>query len=143
MSHREKVAWLSLAAIVVTFGPYFLLTALRPPAAGTMPELQQLGRFAVTTIVQMLILGGGHLVLRLREPEEARLPADERDRAVQARSIRIAYFVLITGMILVGVIMPFTTGGWAIVNAALASIVLAEVVQYGIAVWSYRRGWHD
>jgi hypothetical protein len=29
------------------------------------------------------------------------------------------------------------------VNAALAAIVVAEVVHYGVAVWSYRLGWHD
>lgn len=140
MSHREKVAWLSLLAMALTFGPYFLLTALAPLPESPLASPHGLGRFAVTAVAQMLLLGGGHLLLRLRAPQEARVPADERDRAIERRAMRAAYYVLITGMIVVGVVMPFERSGWALVNAALAGIVLAEVVHYGVAVWSYRRG---
>jgi len=42
-------------------------------------------------------------------------------------------------MILVGCVMPFNSGGWKIVNAALFMIVAAEVVHYGVAAVSYRR----
>ena len=142
MPHREKVAWLSLLALAVTYGPYFVLTALAPPD-GTMPDLDQLTRFAVTTVAQMLILGAGHLLIRLRAPEDARQPADERDRAIERRSRRIAYYVLIAGMVLAGVVMPFFASGWTIVNTALAAIVVAELVHYGATVRSYRRGGHD
>ena len=48
-------------------------------------------------------------------------------------------YVLIAGMIMVGVMMPFNSGGWKIVNAALFMIVTAEVVHHGVAVASYRR----
>jgi hypothetical protein len=46
--------------------------------------------------------------------------------------------VLIAGMILVGCIMPFSSTGWTIVNAAILWIVAAEVVHYSIVVASYR-----
>jgi hypothetical protein len=87
----------------------------------------------------MLILGAGHLYLRRGAPEDARTPPDERDRAIMSRSISFAYYVLIAGMILVGCVMPFNFNGWSIVNAALAMIVAAEVVHYGVVVFSYRR----
>ena len=143
MPYREKVAWLSLLAMAVTYGPYFALTTLQPLPEGAMPNLQQLGRFGATAVLQMLIRGAGPLLLRRRAPEDARVPADERDRAIERRSMRVAYYVLILGMINVGVILPFYASGWTIVNAALAAIVLAEVVHYGVAVRSYSRGWHD
>ena len=38
---------------------------------------------------------------------------------------------------------PFSESGVRIVNAALAAIVLAEIVHYSVAVESYRLGWHD
>ncbi len=75
----------------------------------------------------------------IKSPEEARTPPDERDRAITSRSITFAYYVLIAGMILVGCIMPFNSGGWRIINAALAMIVAAELVHYGVIVVSYRR----
>jgi len=143
MPYREKVAWLSLVAIAVTFGPYFAMLALAPPPEAPLPNLRLMRLFGATVVAQALILGAGHLVFRLRAPDDARAPADERDRAIERRSVRVAYYVLITGIILVGCIMPFNAIGWTLVNAAVAAIVVAELVHYGIAVWSYRRGWHD
>jgi hypothetical protein len=100
-----------------------------------------MGAFAVTVVVQVLVLGVGHAWLALARPEEARAQADERDRAVELRSMKIAYLVLITGMILVGVVMPFSSSGWKLINSAIGAIVLAEIAHYGFVVWSYRRGW--
>lgn len=94
----EKGAWLSLLGMAVTFGPYLVVTGMQP-SPDTMPNLQLLSRLAVTAVALMLILGIGHLVLRLRAPVDARPQADERDRAIERRSMRLAYYVLIAGMI--------------------------------------------
>ena len=139
MPYREKTAWLSLFAMAVTFGPYFALVAGGFIPHKELPSLPQLGLYAVAAIAQMIILGLGHLYLRHGSPEEARTPPDERDRAIQNRSMSSAYYVLIVGMILVGCILPFNSGGWTIVNAAIFMIASAEVVHYGVAVVSYRR----
>jgi hypothetical protein len=137
MPYREKTAWLSLLAMAVTFGPYFTLTAARADAP--LPDLRQLSLFALTAIAQMLILGVGHLYLRRASAAEAHIPLDERDQAIMRRSVSLAYYVLIGGMILVGCVMPFKSSGWSIVNAALFMIVAAEIVHYGVVVFSYRR----
>jgi hypothetical protein len=139
MPYREKTAWLALLAMAVTFGPYFTMVAMRSNATEPMPNLHQLFLFGVTAIVQMLVLGVGHLYLRRGSAEEARLPLDERDQAIMRRSVSYAYYVLIAGMILVGCVMPFNSSGWSIVNAALFMIIAAEVVHYGVVVASYRR----
>ena len=55
------------------------------------------------------------------------------------RSVTSAYSVLMFGMILVGVIMPFNSGGWTIVNGTLFMIVAAEIVRYAVTVVLYRR----
>ena len=138
MPYREKTAWLALIAMAATFGPYFAIVwAGVLPAAG-MPDLRQLALYAVVAVVQMLILGIGHLYLRRASPEEARMPPDERDRAIKSHATTSAYYVLMVGMMVVGIIMPFQTDGWTIVNAALMSIVVAEIVSYGIVVLCYR-----
>jgi hypothetical protein len=139
MPYREKTAWLSLLAMAVTFGPYFTMTATRSLPVEPMPDLHQLGWFAITAMVQMFILGAGHLFLRRGSMQEARMPLDERDQAIMRRSVSSAYYVLIAGMILVGCVMPFKSSGWNIINAALFMIVAAEVVHYGVVVFSYRR----
>ncbi len=139
MPYREKTAWLSLIAMAVTFGPYFTLAAAHSLPTEPMPNLRQLGLFGVTALLQMLILGAGHLYLRRGSAQDARMPLDERDQAIVRRSVSSAYYVLIAGMIVVGCVMPFNSGGWNIINAALFMIIAAETVHYGVVVFSYRR----
>ena len=139
MSYREKTAWLALLAMALTYGPYFTVTGLGLVPAEALPNLRQLGLFGATAIAQMLILAFGHLYLRRRMADEARCPPDERDRAISYRARSVSYYVLISGMILVGCVLPFTAAGWSIVNAALFMIVAAELTGYGLIVSSYRR----
>jgi hypothetical protein len=139
LAYREKTGWLSLIAMAVTFGPYFVIVATRTIPASGLPNLRLLQVFAATAICQALILTAGHPYLGLRSPDEARTPPDERDRAIMRRSISSAYYVLIAGMILVGGVMPFNSSGWSIVNAAILMVVMAEVVHYGVLVLCYRR----
>ena len=141
MSYRERIAWLSLAAMVVAYGSYFTLVAKGPGASDAWepwPHLHPLGLFALASIVRVLILGGGHLYLRFGFPREERPPLDERDRTIEHRAINAAYYVLMAGTIVVGCFMPFNSGGWTIVNAAIFWIVAAEIVHYGVVVASYR-----
>jgi hypothetical protein len=138
MSYREKVAWLSLIAMAVAYGPYFMFVARGPSAWEPLPHLHPLGLFALVSIVRVLILGAGFLYLRLGSAREERAPLDERDRAIEHRSLSAAYYVLIAGMILVGCFMPFSSTGWTIVNAAIFSIVVADTVHYSLVVASYR-----
>lgn len=139
MRHRKKTAWLSLVVLVVTLAPYFAIVAWGPFRNDPLPNLRQLALYGAACVVQLIILGVGHLVLRHRSPDEARTPPDERDLAIMRRSVTFAYNVLIAGMIEVGVIMPFTTSGWTIVNTAFFMIVAAEAVKFSLIVHSYRR----
>lgn len=138
MPYREKIAWLSIIAMALTFGPYFVFIAVTNPGEA-LPDLRQLGLFAAAAIAQMVILGAGHLYLRRSSAEDARMPKDERDRAIDRQSMTAAYYVLIAGMIVVGCVMPFSASGWAIINAGLFAIIVAELVHYGVVAVSYRR----
>ena len=139
MPYREKTAWLSLFAMIATFGPYFVYVAMdkRPP--NPLPDLHELSYYAAITIAELIILGVGHLVLRFKSPDEARTPLDERDEAIKRRSLSSAYYVLIFGMIQVGCIMPFMSKGWTLVHAAIFMIVLAEIIRLSVTLISYRR----
>lgn len=141
MTYKEKVAWLSLVAMVITFGPYFTMVALHAQSGEVhaMPDLRQLVTYGLVVVVQLIILGIGHLYLRFTSPDEWRTPADERDLAIMQRATTWGYYVLLTGMIFVGCIVPFTAGGWTIVNGALFSIIAAETVRYAVVVTNYRR----
>lgn len=137
MAWREKQAWLALSVMVVAYGAYFALVT-----ASQRSMLDMLLLFGGVAIAQAIIMIVGIILLTVQASNEARAKADERDRAIDRRGTRIAYFVLLTGMIVVGVVMPFSKQGWQISNAALLALVVAEIVRYGVVVASYRRGWH-
>lgn len=139
MPYLEKTAWLTLIAIAITFGPYFAIVAARDRPTSGMPNLHQLTLFGVTVLAEVIILAIGHALLAATSPIDARTPPDERDRAITSRSITMAYYVLIVGMIVVGCVMPFNSSGWKIIDAALAMIVSAEFVHYGVIAISYRQ----
>lgn len=138
MSYREKTAWLSLVAMAVAFGPYFAIVESGLIPKDPLPNLRLLGLFAAAAFVQLLVLGIGNLLLFRQSPLEAKTPMDEREVAMKQRAVSYAYYFLIAGMIIVGCVMPFTASGWTLVNAALMTIVAAELVHYGTVVASYR-----
>jgi predicted DNA repair protein MutK len=138
MPYREKVAWLTLIATLVGFGPYFFMLAADILPRDTASIFRQLAWYAVAVIVNLTVLGIGHLYLRWQSAGEWRIPPDERDRAIQQRSMTAAYYVLMTGALLVGCFMPFATGGMRIVTATLFAVIFAEVVRHCLMVASYR-----
>jgi hypothetical protein len=139
MAYREKLAAWNFAAMALPYAVYFTLVATRPPE----PRLiDMLWLFGATAIVHALLAGFGSLAIRIRSGAEGRAKADERDRAIARRGASVAYIVLLLGMIIVGVMMPFTEPPAKIVNTALLAIVIAELVNGGVCLFSYRRGWH-
>lgn len=135
MSPFEKRAWLALWSQCPPYIIYFLIQAECPMWLTTF--LERIAFLAVVASVHAVAYVTGLLVMKWQERGEPLL-LDERDRAIDGRATRIAYFVMLTGMIVVGVVMPFSDAGWKITNAALFAIVLAETVRYALIAMGYR-----
>ncbi|MFL6538824.1 MAG: hypothetical protein ACJ8JD_11675 [Chthoniobacterales bacterium] len=140
IAFRERIAWLSLTAMVLAYSVYFALAARAIQQGAGTGEL--IGLLAAVLVVQILVVIAASIAIAICSGREARAPADERDRAIARRGAAAAYFVLMIGMIMVGCVMPFRDKGWTVINAALFALVVAEVVRYATIVTSYRRGWH-
>lgn len=139
MPYREKIAWVMLAALPLSIAGFLAFAVTQP--AGALPNLPLLGAFAVAMTAQAAVVILAHVGLRMASPKEARAKPDEWDRAVAGRGAVIGYYVMMAGVIVVGIVMPFTHAGWDIVFGALVTIVAAEAARYGTIVISYRRGW--
>jgi uncharacterized membrane protein len=141
MAFREKIAWLTLGTMVVAYGIYFGIVG---PAVrfGEDRMIDIIWSFAIVATGHAIAVIVGAILIALLSRKEASAPADERDRAIARRGATIGYYVLIVGMILVGVVMPFSEAPWRIVNTALLAIVVAEVTHQAVVLLSYRRGWH-
>lgn len=140
MPYREKTARLALVAMLVSYVPFFAIAAVTPP--GPPPHLKLLAAFAAVSVLRLLILGAGHIGLRLQTPEDARTPPDERDRAIARRAAGVCYYLLMAATLGIGCFMPFYTGGWTIVAATLLAVVTVEIVNAALVVVGYRRGFH-
>lgn len=141
MAFREKIAWLTLTTMLVAYAAYF---AVLGPAAqfGRTGLVNIAWSFGLVAVAHAVAMGVGAAVIAIAAHREADAPADERDRTIARRGGTVGYFVLLAGMVLVGVVMPFSEPAWKIVNTALLAIVVAEAVRYGVILLSYRRGWH-
>lgn len=141
MAFREKIAWLTLGTMLIAYGVYFGIVG---PAAefGRNRLIDVIWSFGAVAAAHAVVMIVGAIAIALTSTREAQAPADERDRAIARRGSTIGYYVLLVGMILVGVVMPFSEPPWKIVNAALLAIVSAEVVRDVFVLLSYRRGWH-
>jgi hypothetical protein len=139
MAYRERTAWLTLVCMALAYTVYFSLVALRPTAMTLFDILWTFGTVSATQAVVVIV---GSIALALNAGPAANRDADERDKAIARRGASAAYYVLMVGMILVGVVMPFGDPAPKTVNTALLALVVAEGVRLVIMVASYRRGWH-
>jgi uncharacterized membrane protein len=139
VSPLEDRAWLALWSMCPPYLIYFALQVGSPAWPATM--LERIGCLAAASLTHVVIFILGLLWLKRREREQG-LFADERDRAIQARATAAAYIVLLIGAVVAGMVMPFSQGGWKIVNAVLLATFVAEVVRYALIVLGYRGGLH-
>jgi len=136
MSSLQKRAWLALWSMCPVYCVYFAIQIGFPDRLTTF--LERIGCLAVVASIHAVAYVVGLLVIKQHEAGEPLLE-DERDRAIDGRATRTAYFILLTGMIVVGMVMPFNNGSWKLVNTALLAIVLAETVRYALILIGYRR----
>lgn len=141
MPFREKIARLALTTMIAAYALYFYLIG-NAEAAGDRKLVDIVMTFGPIAVGQALVVIIGSILIAMTSTPDARAPADERDRAISRRGASFGYYVLLVGVILVGIVLPFSETPWKIVNAALAAIVLSEIVRYSVVLLSYRRGWN-
>jgi len=139
MSPLEKRAWLTLWSMCPVYVIYFTLRIGFPEVMSSL--LERFGLLALIASLHAVGYIAGLLVMKHREAGE-NLLEDERDHAIDRHAARIGYFILLTGLIVVGMVMPFNKSGWELVNAALFFIVLTETVRNVLIVRGYRRPRH-
>jgi hypothetical protein len=149
MSSTERSAWVRLGSTLIVFVPYFqyvlrLFQTDEPVGRATCVA------FLVAALSHGVLNGLGEFALYLMFGKALR---DERDAAVDAISLRVAYFTLIslvlgalTTMVFLGAITPTSSKGTILLPGfamtsqfVFFSFVVAEVARHATQVFCYRR----
>jgi hypothetical protein len=137
MSFREKSAWISFVSLLIAAGIYFRNVAriLDHEPAVYAPYL-----FVILVIAFVVVEVVLHLAIAMRSPKEARTPRDERERLIDLKATRIAFFVLLVGALATIGTMHIPGGGtWTMAHHLLLAIVVAELTKFGSQIVLYRR----
>jgi hypothetical protein len=131
LSYVEKSLYCALAAELVVYGAYFTHVARNP-------ELS-IVRMVGTVVLLVVLLVVMQVVLALTNRNRR---VDERDRAINARSCRMAYLTLAFANPLIFTWLLRSrdcVSGGMIVNALLGGIAVANMVQLVTQLVMYRR----
>ncbi len=148
MSRRERCAWVQLVTTLLVYVPYFVRIAMLiahgnlEVSSMILPLVGMVGLQVVLTII------AGIVFIAPARSE----PKDERDRALESRSLRAAYWVLASVGFALLVVAPVCDGLALVRHASsllvmmlagqgfLLCFVLAEAVRFGVLAYGYRRG---
>ena len=140
MSFREKRAWatlITLIAVLVLF--WFHIPPdrmLAPPQDWWVLHVLML---MIATFITLEIIT--YIVMRIRSPRDARTPKDERERLIELKSIAIAFYVFaIVSLTSIFLTLHLNANEVGIGMVVLLSFVIAEIVNYAMRIYYYRRG---
>lgn len=138
MSFREKSAWITLIAILLVSA--FYITHV-PNVLEPEPRLWELHVVGITFAAFIVIDVIAHIILYVRFWKDARTPKDERERLIDLKATRLAWYVFVVGTLLAIVTTPHHgASGFGVMIFVLFAFALAEIVNYTARIIFYRRG---
>jgi hypothetical protein len=135
MSFREKSAWVTLVAILLV-SALFVLHTPRLSHPGPWDFHALLACIAAFVVIETVAF----LVLRLRYPEDARTPIDERERLINLKATRLASRCYVIGSFLAVLTLHHGASAVMIGYLIVLAFVIAEIIKYGARIIYYRRG---
>jgi uncharacterized membrane protein len=81
----------------------------------------------------------GQLLVAVRAPREARLPADERESLIALRATRIGFHVVMIGAATICATIALGAPPFYTTNGLFLAIVVAEIVRHASQVVYFRR----
>lgn len=140
MSFREKRAWATLITLIfvlILFVLHISPTRLLAPPPDMWVLHVLLLMIATFVAIQIIVA----IVMRVRSPLEAKTPKDEREQLIELKSRATAWYVFVI-LSLGGIFLTIHAGAneVGLGFVVLLSFVVAEIVNYAMRIYYYRRG---
>jgi archaellum biogenesis protein FlaJ (TadC family) len=137
MSFREKSTWISFLLLLIISIPFFYqFIQIERGLTNSRASFHLFLFLVILFVVGEIVL---HAVIVMQSPRDARVPKDERERLIDLKGMRVAFFVLMTGAWSVIVLVHFPVDRFAIIQALLFAVVVAELSMLGARLVYYRR----
>ena len=137
MSFREKSTWISFLLLLAISVPFFYqFVRIERGLTSSRASFHLFLLLVIVFVVGEIVLHG---LIVMQSPRDARAPKDERERLIDLKAMRVAFFVLMTSAILVIVLVHFPVDRFEIIQALLLSVVVAELTMLGARLVFYRR----
>ena len=137
MSFREKSTWISFVLLLAISIPFcYQFVRIESGSTSSQATFHLFLALVIVFIVGEVVL---HAIIVMQSPRDARAPKDERERLIDLKAMRVAFFVLMTAAILVIVLVHFPVDRFEIIQALLLSVVVAELTMLGARLVYYRR----
>jgi hypothetical protein len=135
MPFREKSAWISLLSMSGICGVYFWSVMHAGPHAAGFRFGGLLGTIVALVIVQVVLT----VAAAIATPKEAQAPRDEREKLIELKSTRFAYFALATSVACACFFGAFDPPIVFNTSALFFVLVTAEVLRSSCQIIQYRR----
>lgn len=142
MPFREKTAWISLVTMLAVFGAFY-----GGVAAGVIVGVAKV-HFLILSVLAVIVLQVVATVFAagLSRDDDPRSPRDERERLIELKATRIAFYVVVVAVFAVMFVLIHTPLMGRHVRApelalwVTGGIILADVVKNAAQVIYFRRG---
>src|SRR5256885_13517885 len=138
MSFREKSAWISFVLILI-FGGLWLRNVVRVEFYGLRQDPVRFVFLMLAALIAAEI--GLHIAIAIQSPRDARTPKDERERLIDLKASRVAFYVLMIGAFTsIGFGLHFPGASRFTMGALLmGAIIAALLARFGTQIALYRR----
>jgi hypothetical protein len=137
MSFREKSAWISFVLILALAVIYFGRTIAWLAFGSSHPPAFLFPVLVGAVIVLEVAL---HLLLRMRAPQDARTPRDEREALIALKARSVAYPVVAVCAFASIATLHLGASRFQLAEAVLFAVIVGEVSRCGAQIVYFRRG---
>jgi hypothetical protein len=142
MPFREKTAWISLVTMLAVFGAFYGAVG-----AGAIVGVATV-HFLILSVLAVIVLQVAATVVAagLSRDDDPRSPRDERERLIELKATRIAFYVMIITVfaamfVLIHTpLMGFHVGAPQLALWVTGGVILGDVVKNAAQIIYFRRG---
>lgn len=137
MSFREKSAWISAFSLLVVYGVYFWIV-WSAALTGHSQTLHYGGMLIGSIVLLVVIEVVLSIAVAIQRPKDAGTAADERDRLIDLKATRRAFYIVVAGALVMCVRAQMEQPAFYVTNGLFFTVVLAEFVKSVTQIVHYR-----